>query len=211
MESNKIIESLKKDISDIAYEVYDLVWVNKIYNGFINNIIDKKIERPNDFIDYVRWTYVSHMAMGICKEIDSDDKSVSLINILNKIFLNANVITKEWFSKKYKSPLSKKHGENDFQNNFGTLDFIDPSIVYADAGRLLFYTKKIKKFRNKIIAHRDKKNKKLHIEVAFSELDDVLNLIKKLTLKYFLLLHQASYDMEPVIDDGYRNYHRSNK
>lgn len=148
-----------------------------------------KINKPNIFLDYIKINYVSTLIVAICRQIDEDQGSISLINLLYEIYDNVEKITKIWFASQYKT-IGIEHGKKDFEENFGNLEYIDPGIVYADIGNLLFYTKEIKKFRNKRVAHLDR-NKKIKFDIDFNALNQSIDLIEEIIEKYYLLLTQS--------------------
>ncbi|MEP7167709.1 MAG: hypothetical protein ABI758_07095 [Candidatus Woesebacteria bacterium] len=188
-----LIESLKKEIKKITDDVSDLMWDRKMYSEFINIIKQNpRIDKPNFFYDFVKTGYVSHIILGICRQADKDEKALSLLNLLEKIFNSSEKITKDWFASPYKGPvLSEDHGRADFERHFGKLDFVDPSIVYADMGNLIFYTKGIRKYRDKRIAHFDKGEVTFDKDFSFATFDKAVEIIEELARKYYLLLHQA--------------------
>lgn len=211
------IASLKKDIENIGDNVSDLLWDKKMYEDFGTIIKNNpKIDKPNLFYDFIKIGYISHVVLGICRQIDKDEHSLSLVNFLNKVFDNCEKIRKDWFVKQYeKSGLDKIFGrsgygkhiaERDFKKHFGELDFIDPSMVCADIGSLIFYSKEIKKYRNKRIAHFDKDKKgKVVFNLDFKTLNKSIKVIEELTKKYYLLLHQSWFQtLLPV--DNTENY-----
>lgn len=187
------INSLKENTKDLINNVSDLLWDKKMYNEFCDIIkSNPSINKPNAFHDFIKLGYSSHVVLGVCRQVDKDKSALSLINLMEKIFDNPQKITKDWFVDQYKAPLDEAFGKRDFEDNFGKLDFVDPSIIYADIGSLIFYTKEIKKFRDKRIAHLDK-NKKLIFNINFNDINIAIKIIEKLSIKYYLLLHQGGY------------------
>jgi len=204
----KFIESLQKDIEEITGDISDLMWDRKMYTEFVEMVNDNpKINKPNAFYDFVKTGYVSHIVLGICRQIDKDEKALSLMNLLNRIFNNVEKITKEWFASQYnKSPvLTEETGRIHFKEHFGELDFIDPAMVHADIGKLIFYTKEIKKYRDKRIAHVDKGVVTFDKDFSFATLDKAIEIIEELGTKYYLLLHQAGFGgLLPVDHTDYK-------
>lgn len=148
-----------------------------------------RVDKPNIFLDYIEINYITALIMAVCRQTDRNYDSVSLINLLYEIYDNAEKITKKWFISHYKKA-GIALGKRNFEENFGYLEHIDPSVVYADIGNLIFYTKDIKKFRNKRVAHRDK-NKNIKFDIDFDTLNNAIDLIEKLIKKYYLLLTQS--------------------
>jgi len=177
-------------IGDNAYIVGGALENRFVFNRLVEIIKDNpKIDKPNIFLDYIKINYVTAIVVAICRHIDRNSNSVSLINFLDDIYKNAKKITKEWFASQYKT-IEATRGNNDFEKYFGNLEYVDPGIVYTDIGNLLFYTKEIKKFRHKKVAHLDR-NEKIKFDIDFNTLNKVIDLIEEIIKKYYLLLTQS--------------------
>ncbi len=141
------------------------------------------------------------MVSGICRLIDKNKDSVSMINLLDKILHDPKHFTKNEFVKQYikgKSGFEKDTMEAvamaSFEKNFSkTGKYIDVSVVCADIGRVVSSTAEIKRFRNKRVAHKDK-NDKLVFNLDFRDLDEAIDVIEKIVLKYNLLINQSGLD-----------------
>lgn len=187
------IESLKKDIEKITSSISDLMWDRKMYEDFVEILKNNSsIDKPNAFYDFIKVGYLSHLVLSICRQTDRDAESISLLSLLERIFSHPEKITKDWFSSHYKT-LGEDYGRADFERNFGNLDFIDPSNVYADIGSLIFYTKEIRKYRDKRIAHADRKSAGINFDenLNIDTFNKAVKIIEELGIKYYLLLHQA--------------------
>lgn len=162
----------------------------------------------NAFYDFIKTGYISHIVLGICRQIDRNEKALSLTNLLNRIFNNVEKVTKDWYAAQYNnSPiLTEETGRVHFKESFGDLNFIDPAIVGADIGKLIFYTKEIKKYRDKRIAHVDKGVVTFDKDFSFATLDKAIKIIEELGKKYYLLLYQAGYgSLLPVDHTDYKD------
>lgn len=194
------IKKWKQDIDEITNDITDLVehrWLFRQLEEMIRNNIN--LNKDNLFWDFLRYNYVASMVLGICRQIDSDKNSISLLNLLSDISSRPETLTKEWFISTYENGrdgefrrLMLGQGIKDFEDNFGKNKFVDSSMVDSDMSNLLGYTREIKKFRNKRVAHKDK-NKKLKFDVDFAVLDEAVNIVEKTAIKYNLLLNQSGY------------------
>jgi len=198
-DNDNYLEPLKRNLNDILEDVLDLIWNRKIYKDAVSN--KRTIKEPKGFYDFLKLTYASYAVIGVCRQIDRNKKSLSLLNLLNNLFDNPEKLLKKWFVNQYKQSLDLKEspdpnfpeekGVKIFEKNFGKLDFVNPSIIYADIENLIFYTREIKEFRNKRIAHKNKKGKMI-FKVNFNDLDKAINIIEELVRKYYLLLYSPS-------------------
>ncbi len=187
-----LTEKLKEIVIDFrgdeGYAVGGVLENRFLFNRLAEIIKDNpKIDKPNSFLNYIKINYVTAVIVAICRQVDTNPDSVSLSNLLFEIYDNAEKITKKWFVSKYKK--NKERGKKEFEEYFGNLEHIDPAIIYADIGELIFYTKKIKKFRNKRVAHLNK-NKVIVFDIDFDTLNNAIDLIKEILMKYYILLGQ---------------------
>lgn len=166
---------------------------------------NKEISKSNSFWDFLKESYIALMVSAVCRQIDMDSRSSSLINLLNKI-LNPSIIenlTKDWYSKQYHRDddvlpsFMVGIGQKDFEKHFGSKEYVNPDIVHADLERLIGKTKEIKRFRNKRIAHRDRRNN-LIFDVNFNDLNEAIETIRMITSKYYLLFKQGSNSLIPI-------------
>ena len=194
----ELIDGLIKKLKDIendfvgsdTYAVGGVLENKFLYDRFVTIVNDNsKINKSNSFLNYIKINYITSIIIAVCRQVDKNSDSVSLINFLEEIYSNADKITKKWFVSQYKT-LGEEYSKKDFEENFGSLTHVDPGIIYADIGKLLFYTKEIKKFRNKKVAHLDK-NKKIKFDIDFNILYKAIDLIEEIIKKYQLLLTQS--------------------
>jgi len=203
---SELIIQLRKSFEPIEAEVIKAMGNRSVFQEIIEiSKNNKKVNKSNSFWDFIKEGYVALMVSAVCRQIDTDTRSSSLINFLNRLLdpAVAQRLTKDWYSKQY----HKDHdiypgfmqglGRADFEEYFGSKDFIDRDIVRADINKLAKKTKKIKRFRNKRIAHRDKRNN-LVFDVNFEDLDGAIETIRGITSKYYLLLEQSGNDLIPV-------------
>lgn len=194
MKSNiKIIKKWKKWIDEIIEDVTDLVENRYVFNEIVSICKkNRELSKDNLFWDFLKSNYIASMVSGVCRQVDTDKNTSSFINLLNEIFKNPEAITKKWFAAQYPKNKVGYLGKATFKSRFGRGNFVDPVKVHSDIGKLLYYTWEIKKFRNKKIAHKDKK-RKLKINASFTDLNKAIDILEQIALKYNLLLNQSAY------------------
>lgn len=207
MKSNKkIIKKWKGLLDEIINDLTNLIENRHVFNEIVSICKEnEELKEDNIFWQFLRINYVSSAVLNICRQIDTNPDSLSLINLLNEILQNPKAITKRWFASQYQKNIKgdpqkmndfKKImfgvGKVDFENKFGIRNFIRKSMVNSDVQKLKRHTKSIKKFRHKRIAHLDK-NRKLKFHISFNDLDNAIDVLEEATLKYNLLLNQAAY------------------
>lgn len=203
---HEIISQLIESFDPIESEVIRMMGNRAIFQEIIET--SKKnptINKSNSFWDFLKESYIALMVSAVCRQIDIDTRSASLINLLNRL-LQADVttvLTKDWYAGKYHKDddvmpgFMEGIGKGDFESHFGQKEFVDPNIIRADLDKLIDATGGIQRFRNKRIAHRDANNK-LVFDVNFNGLDKAVETIREVTSKYYLLLKQGGNDLIPV-------------
>lgn len=185
-------------MSDFCEDIIDTMDNKAIFHKVIqitkNN---KKINQKNSFWDFFKELYMSYIVSRICYHTDEDYRSLSLINILRNIRDYANIFTKSWYVNSCKAIYDNQENfdperSNDAFREFGNGGHVDCMVVINDIERLLDSTRKIKRYRDKRIAHRE--NKKLIFDVAFNDLDNALSTIEQVTIKYNKLLNQSGFE-----------------
>lgn len=202
----EIINQLIVGFNPIETEVIRMMGNRSIFQEVVE--ISKKntqIDKGNSFWDFLKESYVALMVSAVCRQVDMDTRSSSLINLLSKIMEPsvAESLTKDWYCQRYHKDddimprFMEGIGKSDFEDHFGSKEFVDLDTVKADLKQLVGKTKKIKRYRNKRIAHRDSNNK-LVFDVNFNDLDTAIETIRKLASKYYLLLKQGGNDLIPI-------------
>lgn len=204
--NKRLIRKWKKLLDEVINDLTNLMEGRYVFNEIVSICKENEnLKEDNIFWQFLRINYVSSAVLNICRQVDTNHDSLSLINLLNEILQNSNTITKRWFASQYQKNIKgdpgkmndfKKImfgvGKADFENNFGKRNFIRKSMMSSDILKLKRHTKSIKKFRHKGIAHLDK-NRKLKFNISFNDLNNAIDVLEKTALKYNLLLNQAAY------------------
>ncbi len=120
----KIIESEIYDLiitKDIFWEVQDLIKKNK------------KIQKPSIFNKYMGDTYISHVIIGIRRQVKIDNKSISFARLLSDINKDPIKITRNYFINLYKGSAVEDIADNDFDQFCGEdRNYISHNMVKDD-------------------------------------------------------------------------------
>lgn len=209
MKNNRKIIKWKSSIEEIVKDVSDLVESRYIFNEIVSVCKDnEELKKENMFWRVFKMNYVSSAIVGICKQIDERKDILSLIKLLKEISTNPEIITKKWFIFQYQknrgeidNQTMRDQAKIDFEEKFGKGDFIERSIVSSDISKIECCTEIIQTLRHKRIAHKNK-NLKLEFNVSFNDLDQAIDILEHVTIKYNLLLDQSWYNtLLPVVDD----------
>ena len=196
-QTNQKIQKWQKEIEQISDDVEDLLYSKKQAEDL------EKIIRENTFVQQNIGTFWEHYKLNltyfliskIWHQIDENNQSLSLVNLLKDLLSNHAFITKEWWIGQ-----SEWLSSQTFEEEFGK-ESLDPNIVCQDIQNLKKVTTEIEQIRHKRIAHTDKDGK-LASKISHTKITEASDLIEKLVIKYLLLLTKSGRDgLTPVSDD----------
>ncbi len=176
----------------IKDEVQDLVMAKRTFHEVQQLIRDNPaLHQPNSFYDYLSRTYVSHVVIGLRRQIKCGNQSISMARMFEELIESPQVLTRSYYVGLYKGSVVENFADKDF-NKFAAPEapHIDPTLVAADLTRLRNATKRCEDFADKRVAHRDKKEPK---ELpTFNEVDACINLLDELYVRYFMLFRASN-------------------
>lgn len=192
------LAQLFEEFDVVKSEVSNLVDAKSKFHDWAERFNQKSVE-PRDFL-FVKKMYVSYAVLSVGRLLDNRSDVFSLRGVLQKLIDNGEqFVTKEWFVSQYEKQPDPE-GLEGWYASMGADDFelfatdggdLDIEAIEADLDQLDQKTKEIIKFRHKRIAHRDHNNN-LVFDVNFDHLDEAIDTIDQLTVKYVGLLEQAS-------------------
>lgn len=193
------LEKIKDEVTNLVVHRYIFWEVQKIIEA------NPKIQKPSSFYAWMGNVYVTDAVMGVRKQLDNREDSISLARLLNEIIQTPSVLSRERIMRIYlKDPNSDE--EKRFLERIGRRDFdkfagvgnnhVDSKLVEEDLLRLQDIGRKIKNYGNKRVAHLDRSGLK-HLP-TFNELNASIDCIEKLLKKYLLLFRAVSYKTLPV-------------
>ena len=154
-----------------------------------------RIQRPSAFYEWMAAIYSDSGLMAVRRQLDRDKQSISLARLLGEIVANPHVLSRERFISRY-PPEFQKGAHDTFDRYVASgANHINPAIVQTELDNLYKKTQDVERCGTKRVAHFDRKGPK-NIP-TFQELDDALEFIHELRVKYFFLLRAVTY-REPV-------------
>ena len=178
----------------IKREVQDLVMAKRTFHEIQQLIKDNPaLHQSNSFYDYLSRTYVSHVVIGLRRQIKSGKDSISMARMFEEMIESPQALTRSYYVGLYKDSVVKDFADKDF-NKFATpkAPHIDPTLVAADLTRLRDASKRCEDFADKRVAHHDKRPPK---ELpTFNEVDACIALLDELYVRYFMLFHASHMD-----------------
>jgi len=161
---------------------------------------NRNIQQPSSFYQYLGVTYVSYITMGIRRQVKIDKQSISFARLLSEIIETPSILSRVYFRSLYKGSVAEDLADRDFDKfvengpflKERNIDFISSTMVCNDLNELKTTAVKVEEFGDKIIAHRDSKAPKTL--PTFDNVDECLDFMDKLYVKYHLLFHAAGME-----------------
>ena len=172
-----------------------------------------KIQKHSEFYSYLGNTYIAYAIMGVRRQIKCDSQSVSLARLLKEIAEEPKQLSRKYYLGLYittgHAHLADAHFDR-FCDKPGD-EFVSSGMVIQDLHQLKSDAELCEDLGDKRVAHYDRRApKKLP---KFKELDQVVEHLHKLWLKYRLVLLADSwtsllptfqYDWMEIFDHPWR-------
>lgn len=186
----KTIEKWLQWMEVIKDEVQELVMTKRTFHEVQQLIKDNPaLHLSNSFYDYLSRTYVSHVVIGVRRQIKSKGNDcISMAKIFKELIKSPQDLTRCYYVGLYKGTNMERFADKDF-NKFATPGFphIDPTLVAADLTRLLDASKRIEDFADKRVAHRDQRE--MEELPTFNDVDACIDLLDELYVRYYMLFY----------------------
>ena len=177
---------------EVIYKDIQGVLINRHIFWEVQRIIDlnPKIQINSAFYSWMANVYAIAAVMGVRRQTDKSEDSVSLVNLINEIMDHPEIISRERYVSSYKS-ISHQTAHRHFDNIVGPgRQYINPQTIKDEIETLGEKADKIRKLANRRIAHRNKSDIK-HLP-TYAEIDDALDYIETLIRRYLLIFRSVT-------------------
>src|SRR5262249_15786587 len=181
----------------VMYEDVENAILNRHIRQEVAAIIDAnpRIQRSSAFYEWMAAVYSDSGLMAVRRQRDKDPRSISLARLLSEIVVHPHALSRGRFVGLYRPEL-QDIAHYDFDRHVAAgANHIDPTNVQTDLDALRKKTLDLERDGTKRVGDFDEKGPK-NIP-TFQELDDALDLIQALWVKYLFLLRALAY-REPV-------------
>lgn len=181
----------------VIHEDVENAILNRHIRQEVAAIIDAnpRIQRPSAFYEWMAAIYSDSGLMAVRRQLDKDPQSISLARLLSEIVAHSRVLSRGRFVGLYR-PALQNAAHREFDGHVApSANHIDPTVVQTELDDLHKRTRDVERYGTKRVAHFDEKGPK-NIP-TFQELDDALDLIHELRVKYLAPLRALTY-REPV-------------
>lgn len=196
------------DFDDVEQEMTALFhtrWMWKTIAGLVDHAVTEQYVVVQNYL--VR-TYVTTVASAVRREADRDDRTTSLARCLQALIDCPHFASRSRFRALIDEKVDAKLAEEIARDGFdlfgpGSAEFVDPSVVSADLERLHAAAAPIRKYTNKVIAHRERRPGQVErVSVSMPQLDHALDVLGDITKKYYRLRHPGVMlgGLTPLVD-----------
>jgi len=193
--SQATLEKWCEQFSGIEQDAMQLVVNHHVYRE-VRNIIaaNPTARQPSEFHGWMDCVYAAAAVAGVGRLIDPDRRSVSLRNLLSEIKDNSRLISVDRYVQMHAEsnpslPAADvaDMAKGDFERSCGSsASYLPANTVEADIQLLDDFTRLIKKYRNRRVAHKDRRS--FNNSVTYGDLEKAISCIEKLVLRYKFFL-----------------------
>lgn len=180
-------ETVTDEIKRLLYYKHIFWEVQTIINS------NSELQRPSSFYTYLGDTYVTYIAMGVRRQIKVQNKSISFARLLSEIQDDPTMLSRQYYRSLYKGPQWTDEPDMEFDKFCGSnKDFISPGMVNTDLQELKKAASRVEDLADRRIAHCDTRKPKM--PPTFGEVDECLDCLDKLCVKYYAIFHAVEID-----------------
>lgn len=201
-------------IKRICEDAEALVWDDHIFRYSMHAIEPaRRVTADNVVYQWLQNCYMTQAAIGIRRLIDRDERSYSLLLLLDELCKHNELLSRDSFVSAYhyetrRLPGSLEVANRDFDNIAGVnVETFPKDELRDDRDRLKNIRDRFWKMINKTIAHKDRGWRcapGVPRTVSWQEIHDAVELIEQLCLKYhFLLLQNNPPSLLPANADDF--------
>ena len=156
------------------------------------------IQVPSVFYDWMRLAYATGQASAIRRLIDWDERTVSLIRLIEEIADHPEVLSRRRFVRFYRGRQAKRFAHQHFEGFAGPgADKVDRRLIRAHRRELLTAHRRLRIFVNKHVAHRDRHP--MRRLPTYGDFDRCVDLLERLAKDYCLILRAEGTSVVPSI------------
>ena len=149
--------------------------------------------------NYFTRTYVGTVCTAIRREVDSDSRTSSLGQCLQVLIDSPHLATRAWFAaeaQKQREASGAAIRDDEIQRLFDEFSpdggaYVDPMVAEAALTRLTASAAPIRKYTNKVLAHRDRDGKIADLTPSWVAINAALDTVGATMSDFYKLRHPA--------------------
>ncbi len=179
---NNWLETIDNDVTDLSVSRHIFWEVQKIIEA------NPKIHLPSSFYQWMGTHYAVYASIGLRRQIDKDQRTISLRRLLEEIRDQPEVLSRERYVALWDEPAIRKRFAAEAFDKFAGpgKPHIDPAMVEEDCSQLVKKIEGMKEYVDKRIAHYDKEGPTML--PTYADLDECLEFVEDLLKKYLAII-----------------------
>lgn len=149
--------------------------------------------------NYLTRTYVGTVCAAIRREVDSDSRTSSLARCLQVLIDSPHLATRAWFvgeAQQHRGASGSAIHDDEIQRLFDRFSpdggaYVDPMVAEAALIKLTASAAPIRKYTNKVLAHRDRDGKAADLTPSWVAINDALDAVGVTVTDFYSLRHPA--------------------
>jgi hypothetical protein len=191
--SENIIEEwaewLKGDLWHQVHELFNQLHIYRSWNDIVGAAVDES-KRPGLFHAWVLHNYLDSIASGVRRLSDRDNRTNSLVRLLQEIEAGTEHLTRDWWMSTA-VPGDERVWEHRFNELSAGGDAIDPGVVNRDRERVVAACEKVKSYVDTHIAHLDADRDRIDMP-TIGDVHDAIRTIYSIYHNWFVVVTRES-------------------
>jgi hypothetical protein len=194
---------------DVEYELISLFNTRQVWEILSAVMTAKGTDNRATVVDYLNGTYVATICLAVRRQLDTDQKSNSLVRCLQRVVDQPELMNRERFAAMHVAAAG-----HDFDPNVAFDRYAEPGENVVSARLMAQWvedlradTAPVEKYADRVIAHRDRRSAQL----LYGEIDVALIGLEKAVKRFWGLAHPGNMlaSATPVIELGFLRMFRS--
>jgi hypothetical protein len=151
----KWLKIIHDDIQDIVIAKREFCEVHELIKN------NPKLHQPSSFYHYLGRTFVSHVTIGLRRQVKCDAQSISFARLMSEMIASPATLSRKYYVGLYKGSTVEMLADRDFEK-FADVSapHIKASLVSDDLAKLRKAAERCEDYADKRIAHWDKREPK---------------------------------------------------
>lgn len=182
-------EWLKGDLWRQIHELFNQLHIYRSWNDIVGAAVEES-KRPGLFHAWVLHNYLDSIASGVRRLSDYDNRTNSLVRILQEIEAGTEHLTRDWWMSTA-VPGDADVWEQRFSELSGDSDTIDPRAVKDDCETVIAACERVKGYVDTHIAHLDADRDRVDMP-TIGDVHEAIRAIYSIYHKWFAIVTRES-------------------
>lgn len=192
----------QKSFDAVEQEILTLFHTRQMWKLLRLVLVDGGTQNRNAPISYLDRTYVAAVCSALRRQVDTDQKSNSLVRSLMAIRNQPRLMDRSRFVALHDADYGPDpyFDANGAFNRYAkpSADIIDVDAIDSAIDELVRAVRPVEKYADRVIAHTDRRS----AELSFGQIDDALDSLESIVKRFWGLVHPGVmlHSTTPVMD-----------